>query len=136
MARVFPFILKAKHKTLHIIWAWAWVGKFCRKTICMSFDWSSLIFDRSNRERRERKERIRERKESKTHMWWVTLRFTYLVFVEMQILLEVFDYVAGDFSEMKKRFSHHQILKWKAQSLCNEDIAKIRILFFILSIFF
>ena len=23
MARVFPFILKAKHKTLHIIWAWA-----------------------------------------------------------------------------------------------------------------
>ena len=23
MARVFPFILEAKHKTLHIIWAWA-----------------------------------------------------------------------------------------------------------------
>ena len=23
VARVFPFILKAKHKTLHIIWAWA-----------------------------------------------------------------------------------------------------------------
>ena len=22
MARVFPFILEAKHKTLHIIWAW------------------------------------------------------------------------------------------------------------------
>ena len=22
MARVFPFILKAKHKTLHVIWAW------------------------------------------------------------------------------------------------------------------
>ena len=23
VARVFPFILKAKHKTLHVIWAWA-----------------------------------------------------------------------------------------------------------------
>ena len=23
MARVFPFILRAKHKTLHVIWAWA-----------------------------------------------------------------------------------------------------------------
>ena len=23
MAKVFPFILKAKHKTLHVIWAWA-----------------------------------------------------------------------------------------------------------------
>ena len=23
MARIFPFILKAKHKTLHVIWAWA-----------------------------------------------------------------------------------------------------------------
>ena len=23
MARVFPFILEAKHKTLHVIWAWA-----------------------------------------------------------------------------------------------------------------
>ena len=23
MARVFPFILKEKHKTLHVIWAWA-----------------------------------------------------------------------------------------------------------------
>ena len=23
MARVFPFIVKAKHKTLHVIWAWA-----------------------------------------------------------------------------------------------------------------
>ena len=22
MARVFPFILKTKHKTLHVIWAW------------------------------------------------------------------------------------------------------------------
>ena len=22
VARVFPFILKAKHKTLHVIWAW------------------------------------------------------------------------------------------------------------------
>ena len=48
MARVFPFILKAKDKTLHIIWAWAWIGKFYRKTICTSFDQSSLIFDRSS----------------------------------------------------------------------------------------
>ena len=23
VARVFPFILEAKHKTLHVIWAWA-----------------------------------------------------------------------------------------------------------------
>ena len=23
MARVFPFILKAKYETLHVIWAWA-----------------------------------------------------------------------------------------------------------------
>ena len=23
MARVFPFIFKAKHKTLHVKWAWA-----------------------------------------------------------------------------------------------------------------
>ena len=23
MARVFPFILKEKHKTLHVIWTWA-----------------------------------------------------------------------------------------------------------------
>ena len=23
MTRVFPFILKAKHKTLHVKWAWA-----------------------------------------------------------------------------------------------------------------
>ena len=23
MAKVFPFILKAKHKNLHVIWAWA-----------------------------------------------------------------------------------------------------------------
>ena len=23
MARVFPFILKTKHKTLHVKWAWA-----------------------------------------------------------------------------------------------------------------
>ena len=23
MAKVFPFILKTKHKTLHVIWAWA-----------------------------------------------------------------------------------------------------------------
>ena len=48
VARVFPFILKAKHKTLHVIWAWAWVGKIYRKIFCTSFDQSSLIFDRSS----------------------------------------------------------------------------------------
>ena len=31
MARVFPFILKAKHKTLHIIWAWAELEKSAEK---------------------------------------------------------------------------------------------------------
>ena len=52
MARVFPFILKAKHKTLHVIWAWAELEKSAKKkkkkTICTSFDQSSLIFDRSS----------------------------------------------------------------------------------------
>ena len=27
---------------------WGWVGKFCKKTICTSFDRSSLILDRSS----------------------------------------------------------------------------------------
>ena len=31
MVRVFPFILKAKHKTLHIIWAWAKLEKSTEK---------------------------------------------------------------------------------------------------------
>ena len=51
MARFFPFILKAKHKTLHVIWAWAELEKSAKKkkkTICTSFDQSSLIFDRSS----------------------------------------------------------------------------------------
>ena len=48
MAKVFPFIFKAKHKTLHIKPDLGWVGKFCRKTIYTSFDRSSLIFDRSS----------------------------------------------------------------------------------------
>ena len=38
VARVFPFILKTKHKTLHVIWAWAELEKFAKKTFCMSFD--------------------------------------------------------------------------------------------------
>ena len=45
-------------------------------------------------------------------------------------MMEVFDYVAGDFSRMKKR-SCGQIQKCKAQKLFNENRAKIRILFFI-----
>ena len=48
VVRVFLFILKTKHKTLHVKPGLGWVGKFCRKTICTSFDWSSLIFDRSS----------------------------------------------------------------------------------------
>ena len=44
MARVFPFILKTKHKILYV--KWAWVGKFCKKKIYTNFDRSSLIFDR------------------------------------------------------------------------------------------
>ena len=31
MARVFLFILKLKHKTLHVIWAWAELEKFAEK---------------------------------------------------------------------------------------------------------
>ena len=31
MARVFPFILKAKHKTLHVIWAWVEVENSAEK---------------------------------------------------------------------------------------------------------
>ena len=48
MAKVFPFIFKAKHKTLHIKPDLGWVGKFCRKTIYTSFDQSSLILDQSS----------------------------------------------------------------------------------------
>ena len=48
MARVFPFILKTKHKTLHVKPSLGWVGKFCRKTIYTNFDRSSLIFDWSS----------------------------------------------------------------------------------------
>ena len=38
MARVFPFILKAKYKTLHVKWVWAKLENFAEKTICTSFD--------------------------------------------------------------------------------------------------
>ena len=31
VARVFPFILKEKHKTLHVIWFWAELEKFAEK---------------------------------------------------------------------------------------------------------
>ena len=42
-----PFLLEAKHKPLHVIWAWAELEILQKKkTICMSFDRSSLIFDR------------------------------------------------------------------------------------------
>ena len=43
VAKVFPFILKAKHKTLHVKPSLGWVGKFYRKTICTIFDWSSQL---------------------------------------------------------------------------------------------
>ena len=48
MARVFPFKLKAKHKTLHVKRAWAELEKFCKKTIYTNFDRSSLILDQSS----------------------------------------------------------------------------------------
>ena len=48
VARVFPFILKAKYKTLHVKWVWAELENFAEKTICTSFDWSSLILNRSS----------------------------------------------------------------------------------------
>ena len=42
MARVFPFILKTKHKTLHVKRAWwAKLENSVEKTICMTFDRSS-----------------------------------------------------------------------------------------------
>ena len=50
MARVFPFILKTKHKTLHIKHAWAELEILQKKTICTNFDRSSLIFDRLSQE--------------------------------------------------------------------------------------
>jgi len=31
MARVFPFILEAKHKTLYVIWAWAELENSAKK---------------------------------------------------------------------------------------------------------
>ena len=43
----FPFILKAKHKTLHVVYAWAELEILQKKTFYKSFDRSSLIFDRS-----------------------------------------------------------------------------------------
>ena len=47
MARVFPFTLKAKHKTLHIKRAWAELENLKKKKkIYIRFDRSSLIFDR------------------------------------------------------------------------------------------
>ena len=53
VARVFPFILKAKYKTLHVIWARVELGKIYKKTFSTSFDWSSLILDRSSLEESE-----------------------------------------------------------------------------------
>ena len=31
MARVFPFILEAKHKTLHVIWPWVELENYAKK---------------------------------------------------------------------------------------------------------
>ena len=42
MARVFPFILGVKYKTLHVKSGLDWVGKIYRKLICTRFDRSSL----------------------------------------------------------------------------------------------
>ena len=46
-------------------------------------------------------------------------------------MVEVFNYVASDFSKMWKRSFRHQIQKCKTQMLFNENREKIRILFFI-----
>ena len=49
VARVFPFILKTKHKTLYVTRAWAELEILQKKkTICTTFDRSSLILDRSS----------------------------------------------------------------------------------------
>ena len=55
VARVFPFVLKAKHKTLHVKQAWAELENLQKKkkTICTSFDQSSLIFDQSSLAKRQ-----------------------------------------------------------------------------------
>ena len=42
IARVFPFILGVKYKTLHVKSGLGWVGKICRKLICTRFNRSSL----------------------------------------------------------------------------------------------
>ena len=47
VARVFPFILKAKHKILHVKRAWAELENSAEKHYT-SFDRSSLILDRSS----------------------------------------------------------------------------------------
>ena len=48
VVRVFLFILKTKHKTLHVKWVWVELENSAEKTICTSFDRSSLILDRSS----------------------------------------------------------------------------------------
>ena len=48
VARVFLFILKTKHKTLHVKQAWVKLEILQKKTICMTFNRSSLILDRSS----------------------------------------------------------------------------------------
>ena len=48
VTRVFLFILKAKHKTLHVIRSWDKLENSAKKTFCMRFDRLSLIFDRSS----------------------------------------------------------------------------------------
>ena len=57
MARVFHFILKTKHKTLHVKRAWAELENSAEKhyaqvsidrEFCLSFDRSRMILDRSN----------------------------------------------------------------------------------------
>ena len=37
MVRVFPFILKTKHKTLHVIWAWVELENSAKKKILPVF---------------------------------------------------------------------------------------------------
>ena len=49
MARVFPFILKTKHKTLHVKQAWAELEILQKKQPTLTFDRSSLILNQSSR---------------------------------------------------------------------------------------
>ena len=48
VARIFPFILKKKHKTLHVIWAWAELENFAEKQSARaSIGWVKFSIDQA-----------------------------------------------------------------------------------------